>query len=294
MSETAKAPFSFQEAIERRIECTPDQQLADDEFHLSRVMFAFVNPNDNVNGGILYFSRDDKRDHANWLHDDFKMDETQFENTIRGYIKPLDKNNWCRAIFYKGMAHSPVGINDMQLAAIARLWKTCFPGSPALEIWTGVKIGEIGTVWPPIEHVTTWDMREIDKLSSYAYERYRLHWLMAHDYTLNDVMKELQSVINDTHDGGELDIVPLTHDDLHTIVADAMEYIECESGFGGELWACLDEFRDAEFTMDDYIKNIIPQDRFKTYKQYLPYIKRHQVNIFEDISKGGAPTWKDR
>lgn len=281
MSETAKAPFTFQEAIERRIKCTPEQQLADDEFHLSRIMFAFLNPNDNPDGGMLFFRKNDKRDHASWLHEDFKMNEEQFEKVARGYINVLDENGWCRCIIYKGISHSPIEPTEAQLSAIAKLWKTCFPGSPALEIHTGVKIGQIGEIWLPIKYVATYDVAKISRLTAKAYERYKLHWLMTHGYTLNDLIKELQSVVIDGNDPGELDSVTLTKDELSTIVVDAMSYVENEGGFGGEIYACLDEFRGAECTMEDYMKNILGSADFELYKAWLPFIKKDKASIYE-------------
>lgn len=40
---------------------------------------------------------------------------------------------------------------------------------------------------------------------------------------------------------------------------------EEENGFSGELYVCLDEFLDAEYTDDSYMKKILPQPVYRIY-----------------------------
>lgn len=68
------------------------------------------------------------------------------------------------------------------------------------------------------------------------YERYRLLWMLAHGYTLQDLMNELTEKQSDIDDPD-----PLSSDVNHVF-----KTWEHETGFGGEIWACREEWEECE------------------------------------------------
>lgn len=53
-----------------------------------------------------------------------------------------------------------------------------------------------------------------------------------------------------------------------------MDYLE-ESGYDGECFVCFDEFRNAEFKNEEYIKGLLDND--KLYEEYLNFRKESEV-----------------
>lgn len=68
-----------------------------------------------------------------------------------------------------------------------------------------------------------------------AYERYQLEWMIAHGYSLRDLMKALTEHQRD-----------LLSDEESTTVDKIFADWEHDIGFGSEVWACRPEWEDAE------------------------------------------------
>ena len=66
----------------------------------------------------------------------------------------------------------------------------------------------------------------------YEYERYKLYWMLAHGFTLIDLVRQLQLMINEDLDGS----------DVPTSLQSLFEDWEYSIGFGGEIWPCFDEY----------------------------------------------------
>ena len=64
------------------------------------------------------------------------------------------------------------------------------------------------------------------------YEKYQLQWMLDHDRSLRDLVKELEDRRQDHHPEAPLQ-------DVYTDW-------EMNSGFDGSIWACEDEWNDAE------------------------------------------------
>lgn len=83
-----------------------------------------------------------------------------------------------------------------------------------------------------------------------AYEKYKLDWMIAHGYTLADIMNELNDMQEEEPD---------------TCVSNLFSDWEYEFGFGSEIWACYDEFLEYEFNDKDYMKSLLNEDEYKEY-----------------------------
>ncbi len=104
------------------------------------------------------------------------------------------------------------------------------------------------------------------------YEKYQLKWMIDHGYSLKDLMNELSSFQYEYPEDTERIATPI--DQLFA------EW-EADVGFGSEIWACKEEWRDCEMVkpakekeaigsgiirrMDDLGRIVIPRDIRKTF-----------------------------
>lgn len=65
------------------------------------------------------------------------------------------------------------------------------------------------------------------------YQKYQLQWMIEHGYSLQDLIQELTACQKESEDS------ELTVEDIF------LDW-EFNCGFGGELWACEDEYNDCE------------------------------------------------
>ena len=86
-----------------------------------------------------------------------------------------------------------------------------------------------------------------------AYEKYKLDWMLHRGYTLGELISVLSSYANDIDE------------DLVT----ALDIWESDRGFGGEIWACFDEFIDSEYQEKDYMKQLLNEEEYKEYQEDL-------------------------
>lgn len=63
------------------------------------------------------------------------------------------------------------------------------------------------------------------------YEQYKLQWLIDHGYSLNDLINELAEI---------------RKENPGVLLQKTYEQWESDIGFGGEIWACKEEWEDYE------------------------------------------------
>lgn len=85
-----------------------------------------------------------------------------------------------------------------------------------------------------------------EKMKKRLYALHQLQWMMIHGVSLDDVLQALlDSEDEHDHSGYVYDLRALIHDAY-------------EHGFyGGQIWACYEEFCDAELQDESYIKGLI-------------------------------------
>lgn len=66
------------------------------------------------------------------------------------------------------------------------------------------------------------------------YERYKLYWMLAHGYTLKDLVEQLQYAIDEETEAFE----------PRTSFQSLFDSWEFGVGFGGEIWPCFNEYID--------------------------------------------------
>ncbi len=76
--------------------------------------------------------------------------------------------------------------------------------------------------------LTTKQLKQLDDLHEKAWQRYRLQWMLDHGFTLDDLTKELEDM-------------------LDVNLPEAFGDWEHNCGFGSQIWACKDKFLDCEF-----------------------------------------------
>ena len=85
-----------------------------------------------------------------------------------------------------------------------------------------------------------------------AYERYKLDWLLKHGYTLTDLMNELDKCQEENPD-----------DSVSQLFVD-WEY---GFGFGGEVWACYQEFLENEYQDILYMMHLLSVEESVEYRK---------------------------
>lgn len=73
------------------------------------------------------------------------------------------------------------------------------------------------------------------------YQQYQLQWMIDHGYGLDDLMRELSAIqCSDTEDVGV----------RSTPIMELFREWEADYGFGSEIWACEEEWKDCERMAD--------------------------------------------
>ena len=103
-----------------------------------------------------------------------------------------------------------------------------------------------------------------EEMKSKLYDLYQLDWLMSHGYSLCDVLTALRDAENEAMEFGD--------DDDFDAITDRF----FEEGIGGNIFACFEEFCDAELNDKEYIEDLIGRlevseglEMLKAYKKYL-------------------------
>ena len=123
----------------KQITLTPEEKKGVEEFHKSRIAFAFLND------GSCAINIKDVREHKIYLQEDFGISFDEFENLTREFIKPG------RIVFYKTSEFIPIESITEKVLSIVSEKALEFFGSGKYEIWNGLKIGKPGEEWEPIQ-----------------------------------------------------------------------------------------------------------------------------------------------
>lgn len=70
------------------------------------------------------------------------------------------------------------------------------------------------------------------------YQKYQLQWLIDHNHSLTDLIQELEDYINQDSP------------DIKIHILKAFKDWESDTGFNSEIYACEEEFNDAEAYYD--------------------------------------------
>ena len=89
--------------------------------------------------------------------------------------------------------------------------------------------------------------------AKYAYEKYKLDWMISHSYTLYDLAVTLEYMRDE-----------MPHEKISTILSEWEDH----EGFDGEIWACFDEFFETEYRDADYMRGILTPGEYSTYLKY--------------------------
>lgn len=92
-------------------------------------------------------------------------------------------------------------------------------------------------------------------ISKIAYEKYKLDWMLSHGHTLKDLIYELdliQSELIQNEMEGES-------------IASMFDDWEYGYGFSSEIWACYDEFLNAEFRDKNYMRSLLNDYEYNCY-----------------------------
>lgn len=83
-----------------------------------------------------------------------------------------------------------------------------------------------------------------------AYEKYQLDWMIAHGHSITELMKELELMRQEDPERGLLSL---------------FEDWEYGYGFGGEVWACYDEFLETEYLDEAYMEALLTKAEYELY-----------------------------
>lgn len=104
---------------------------------------------------------------------------------------------------------------------------------------------------------------DVLKFKKRCYELYQLDWMMTHNYSLQDAFNVLKKGYEEACLFGNIGGGSSPDEDFNTIE----EYFE-EQGFGGEIFACEEEFYDCEYQDEDYMRYLLSDEEFKQYKEF--------------------------
>lgn len=112
----------------------------EDIYHTSRVMFSIVE-------GELRTSYNDKRGHAQWLLEDFGIDNIEFQEFVRGYA--LGNT----ITLYQGDNFECTERVELAVEVFESELVDLLPDSQEITINGGVVVGHVGEAWLPIKQL---------------------------------------------------------------------------------------------------------------------------------------------
>lgn len=83
-----------------------------------------------------------------------------------------------------------------------------------------------------------------------AYEKYQLDWMIAHGHSITELLRELEC---------------MRQEDPEQSIFAMFEEWEYSFGFGGEVWACYDEFLETEYKNESYMKALLTETEYELY-----------------------------
>lgn len=109
-------------------------------FHISRIPFAVIN-------NKLVFTMYEKRGHREWLKETYNIDNDDYEESIRGYMKDG------QVFFYRTSKFDKVDLREVGMDVLKhiQILSMIYMNVYNPECFNGMHIGEPGTKWQPLE-----------------------------------------------------------------------------------------------------------------------------------------------
>ncbi len=98
------------------------------------------------------------------------------------------------------------------------------------------------------------------KLQEVAYIRYQYDWMAKHGHTIAELAESFGEYLREGFQYGDIDA-------NDPDIGDAFQNWQNDVGFGGEIWACFDEFVWAEYLDAGYMERILTPDEFEQWKK---------------------------
>lgn len=104
----------------------------------------------------------------------------------------------------------------------------------------------------------TRDASEPSAVSKYAYEKYKLHWMLVQDFSLSDLIDCVQIMINEN----------MPFDGEPTKLTELFADWEYGVGFGsGSIWPCFEEFLGTEYLNQKLMLSLLPDSMADAYRK---------------------------
>lgn len=132
-----------------------------------------------------------------------------------------------------------------------------------------------------------------EEMQRRLYELYQLDWLSSHGYSVMDVVEEISECIMDRisiemnsshsdYDVGQGRRIGgrRYEKDTTDIYREEVAAWSRDGGFLGEVWACFEEFLDAEYTDVDYMLSLARRDSDERILRQL-YAEEREIKMIE-------------
>lgn len=95
----------------------------------------------------------------------------------------------------------------------------------------------------------------LGQLQSDAYDRFKLHWMIHHGYTIHDLLDKYSEYWGEVEADEEG-------------MRDFWGFLE-ETGFNGDIWPCFNEFLSNEWCDETLMERLISTEQYHLYKTYV-------------------------
>lgn len=112
----------------------------------------------------------------------------------------------------------------------------------------------------------------LKELQYIAYEKFKLWWMIQHDYTVADLMAKYSDYwgeVESDEDG----------------MVDFWTHLE-ETGFAGSIWPCIEEFLDYEFKNFSLMYTLLTQDQYTFYLSNFSNIFANNTRHISEVKEG--------
>ena len=113
-----------------------------------------------------------------------------------------------------------------------------------------------------------------ENIERVAYERYKLDWMLHHGHTLTDLIKSIGSFIDAAvrnAEGSHINEAMLNFEKngFESELRSSFSEWESNASFdsSNQIWACFNEFLDAEFEDEEYMQTILTDDEYAVYQE---------------------------
>ncbi len=104
---------------------------------------------------------------------------------------------------------------------------------------------------------------EENRFEDECYKAYQLDWMMSHGYGLKDLMDALSIVGEDIEEDEEQEL----NDNPYYMIHQVFSAFEYDHGFGSQIYACKEEFLQAEYLDKDYMAHLLSAMPFSDEKR---------------------------